>query len=96
VAATQGGHNEDGRTESIGVTKHASNLNALDPTLKYHWLELSERTEYVGTGRDIFRAEIPVLRIPTKGPKPPVHSRFGSGDGDPADTRPSPMKVALD
>jgi hypothetical protein len=71
VAATLGGHNEDGRTEPIGVTKHASNLNALDPTLKYHWMELSERTEYVGTGRDIFRAEIPVSRMPTKGPKPP-------------------------
>ena len=59
------------RAESIGHTKYASDLNALDPTLKDNRLELSERTEYAGTGRDIFRAEVPALRTPTKlGPKP--------------------------
>lgn len=42
--------------------------NSLDPTLRYDWLKASEDTEYKGSGRNIFRAEVDI-------PKPivPVH-----------------------
>jgi hypothetical protein len=53
--------------------RKARNLNVFDPKLRSDRLELSEDTEYEGTGRNIFRLEIPVLRTPTRPkPSPPV------------------------
>jgi hypothetical protein len=61
----------DGRAESS--TQKASNLKAFDPTLRSDRLKLSERTEYVGTGRNIFRMQVSVLRAPARpNPSPPV------------------------
>ena len=62
------GHNERGRADP-SVTNNASIPKALDPTLRGDWLELSEGTEYEGTGREIFRTEMP-RKPPRPGPKP--------------------------
>jgi hypothetical protein len=44
--------------------------SSLDPSLRYDWLKASEDTQYQGTGRNIFRAEVDI-------PKPivPVHKQ---------------------
>jgi hypothetical protein len=68
----------DGRTKS-SVTQNASNLKTFDPTLRSDRLELSEGTEYVGTGRNIFRKLVPVLRTPVRpNPSPPAPSTKSS------------------
>jgi hypothetical protein len=67
VQATVGDHGQGDRSES-STTKNA-NLNTFDPTLRSDRLALSEGAEYKGTGRNIFKMEIPVLRTPPR-PKP--------------------------
>jgi len=51
-------------------------LRSLDPTLRYDWLKASEDTEYKGTGRNIFRAEVeipkPIITPIKKNPDPVV------------------------
>jgi hypothetical protein len=50
-----------------GTGKKATTLtaeNSLDPTLRYDWLKASEDTKYQGAGRNIFRAEDPVIPKP--------------------------------
>jgi hypothetical protein len=64
---------------------------SLDPTLRYDWLDLSEKTKYEGSGRNIFlaQAEIPkpVARVSPDQPKaaqipqgppppPPINLKF--------------------
>ena len=64
-------------------------LRSLDPTLRYDWLKASEDTQYKGTGRNIFRAEVeipkpivpvqthPVAVIPQgPPPPPPINLKF--------------------
>jgi hypothetical protein len=57
-------------------------VRSLDPTLRYDWLKASEDTQYKGTGRNIFRAEVeipkPIVPVQThpapvvpQGPPPP-------------------------
>lgn len=41
-----------------------STESSLDPTLRYDWLKASEDTKYQGAGRNIFRAEDPVIPKP--------------------------------
>jgi hypothetical protein len=62
---TVGDQGQGDRSES-SATKNASNLNRFDPTLRSDRLALSEGAEYKGTGRNIFKMEIPVLRTPPK------------------------------
>jgi hypothetical protein len=69
MATTVGGYGQHGGTES-SVTKNAGNLNAFGPTLRSERLEFSEGIKYEGTGRKMFRIEIPALRTPPR-PKPP-------------------------
>ncbi len=45
-----------------GKKSGSAALRSLDPTLRYDWLKASEDTQYKGTGRNIFRAEV---EIPT-------------------------------
>jgi hypothetical protein len=74
---TVGDQGQGDRSES-SATKNASNLNRFDPTLRSDRLALSEGAEYKGTGRNIFKMEIPVLRTPPKtkalAPVPPKTS----------------------
>jgi len=48
---------------------------SLDPTLRYDLLRASEETEYKGSGRNIFQAQVdmpkPVARVRTDKPAPP-------------------------
>ena len=63
------GHEKSGATE-LNPKKNAISHNALDPSLRSEGLQLSEGVQYKGTGRNIFRAGIPPLRIlPAPGPK---------------------------
>jgi hypothetical protein len=67
-----------------GTGKKAAAVSAessLDPTLRYDWLKASEDTKYQGAGRNIFRADDPVIPNPLprfryrpvipQGPPPP-------------------------
>jgi hypothetical protein len=65
-----------------GKRSGSAPLRSLDPTLRYDWLKASEDTQYKGTGRNIFRAEVeiprPIVNVQThpapvipQGPPPP-------------------------
>jgi len=51
-------------------------VRSLDPTLRFDWLKASEDTQYKGTGRNIFRAEVeipkPIITPIKKHPDPIV------------------------
>jgi hypothetical protein len=55
-------------------TKKDTHSLSLDPTLRLDWLKLSEDTEYKGSGRNIFQAQIeppkPIAPAVTDHPKP--------------------------
>jgi hypothetical protein len=61
-----------GRNSRQKATRTTS--RSLDPTLRYDWLRASEDTQYKGTGRNIFQAQIdipkPIFRPNTDKPKP--------------------------
>src|SRR5579862_7361118 len=72
------------RTPAKGTgRKAASAPHSIDPSLRYDWLDLSEKTKYQGNGRNIFlaQAELPKpiapavvkheLPQPPPGPPPP-------------------------
>jgi len=54
--------------KSTSVATEAS----LDPTLRYDWLKASEDRKYEGAGRNIFRAEEPVIPKPVAKVQVPV------------------------
>ena len=70
--------------------KAASAPHSIDPSLRYDWLDLSEKTKYQGNGRNIFlaQAEIPkpiapavpkreVAQVPQgPPPPPPINLKF--------------------
>lgn len=74
-------------------------LRSLDPTLRYDWLKASEDTQYKGTGRNIFRAEVeipkpivPVQRQPDPVPQgppppPPINLKFFGFANKPGEPR---------
>ncbi|MGC2185500.1 MAG: hypothetical protein WA637_19695 [Terriglobales bacterium] len=79
-------------------------LRSLDPTLRYDWLKASEDTQYKGTGRNIFRAEVeipkpivpvqkqPVAVVPQgPPPPPPINLKFFGFANKPGE----PKKVFL-
>ena len=49
-----------GRTRGNGVKPAAAQSQSLDPSLRYDWLKGSENTEYKGSGRNIFLAQIEI------------------------------------
>ena len=61
---------------------------SLDPTLRYDWLKVSEDTKYTGSGRNIFRAEAPVI------PKvvAPIRPQVVANPGPPLPPPPPPME----
>ena len=87
VPATTAEHGQEAMTQSR-LPKDTSNLNTLDPTLNNRRLELSEGTQYEGTGRNIFRMETPMSRMPG-GPRPlsPVLSKSSSPPTSPPTMR---------
>jgi len=54
------------------VKKSATNLDAFDPMLKNERLQFSEGIRYEGTGRNIFKVEVPVSSRPHR--PEPTHS----------------------
>ncbi|MBZ5652066.1 MAG: hypothetical protein LAO18_16470 [Acidobacteriia bacterium] len=75
-------------------------LRSLDPTLRYDWLKASEDTQYKGTGRNIFRAEVeipkpivpvqkqPVAVVPQgPPPPPPINLKFFGFANKPGEPR---------
>lgn len=86
--------------------KVSSAPHSIDPTLRYDWLDVSEKTKYQGTGRNIFlaQAEIPkpvapavvdqkrVAQIPPgPPPPPPINLKFYGFASQPGE----PKKVFL-
>jgi len=63
-------------TGRAGKGKASAAPHSIDPTLRYDWLDLSEKTKYQGNGRNIFlaQAEIPkpITRVNTDQAKAPV------------------------
>lgn len=55
--------------------KSASAPHSIDPSLRYDWLDLSEKTKYQGNGRNIFLAQAempkPIAKVTTDRPKMP-------------------------
>ena len=94
--ALVGGHEKSGATE-LKPRKNTTSHNALDPSLRSEWLQLSEGIQYKGTGRNIFRAGVPTLRIlsgpgprllpavPPNKPSLTVRPRFFGFSSSPAD-----------
>jgi hypothetical protein len=74
----------------VNSRRVSSAPRSLDPTLRYDWLDLSEKTKYQGNGRNIFlsQAEIPkpiapaipdraVAQVPQgPPPPPPINLKF--------------------
>lgn len=70
--------------------KSASAPHSIDPSLRYDWLDLSEKTKYQGNGRNIFLAQAelpkpvasavvkqPVAQVPQgPPPPPPINLKF--------------------
>jgi len=81
-----------GRTKNRKVTATNAAPHSIDPTLRYDWLNASEKTKYEGNGRNIFmaQAEIPTplkngttdvanstpLTPPGPPPPPPINLKF--------------------
>ena len=64
-----------GRTRGNGVKPAAAQSQSLDPSLRYDWLKGSENTEYKGSGRNIFLAQIDIPKpkrvvVPMPAPAP--------------------------
>ena len=55
-----------------GKKSGSAAVRSLDPTLRYDWLKASEDTQYKGTGRNIFRAEVEIPRPIVPAQKQPV------------------------
>jgi hypothetical protein len=63
------------RARGAGAKRSDAETRSLDPTLRYDWLKASEDTEYKGSGRNIFRAEVVVSKpILPRAPKPVVNN----------------------
>ncbi len=82
VAAPVGAQRTVSTKARSGKKSGTAPLRSLDPTLRYDWLKASEDTQYKGTGRNIFRAEVeipkPIVPVQThvapvipQGPPPP-------------------------
>jgi hypothetical protein len=68
---------------NAAVKRPAGESHSLDPTLRFDWLKASEATEYKGSGRNIFEAQIfvpkpkiirpvpPPVVVPSGPPQPP-------------------------
>lgn len=58
-----------------GSSKATVAPHSIDPTLRFDWLDISEKTKYAGTGRNIFMAQAeipqPIKRANTDLPKQP-------------------------
>jgi hypothetical protein len=78
------------RTSRAGARKVSPAPHSLDPTLRYDWLDISEKNQYEGNGRNIFlaQAEIPKPVAPASPdqleaqipqgppPPPPINLKF--------------------
>ncbi len=60
------------RPATTAANKNASPANSIDPTLRLDFLKASEDIEYLGKGRNIFRAQ---AEAPVEIPKPVVDPR---------------------
>src|SRR5438445_13238085 len=54
-----------GRNLVKGGKRISAGPRSLDPILRYDWLNASEESKYEGKGRNIFRAEIDILKVST-------------------------------
>ncbi len=64
-----------GRKRGAAVKPAAVESQSLDPSLRYDWLKGSENTEYKGSGRNIFQAQIEIPKprrvvVPMPAPAP--------------------------
>jgi len=71
ASITRGEHRTSGDMDP-NVKKSATNLDAFDPMLKNERLQFSEGIRYEGTGRNIFKVEVPVSSRPHR--PEPTHS----------------------
>jgi hypothetical protein len=55
-------------------SKNEAGRRSLDPTLRYDWLKASEDTEYKGSGRNIFQAQLEIPQPQTNGTTDHPHS----------------------
>ncbi len=63
VVASPTGGRQTMAVRPRSAKKSGSAARSLDPTLRYDWLKASEDTQYKGTGRNIFRAEMEIPKI---------------------------------
>ena len=71
VPAAMVGHGDGSKTKA-SVRRNPRDLTAFDPRLRSDRLQLSEDSEYTGTGRNIFEIESPSVRTVThREPDPP-------------------------
>jgi hypothetical protein len=54
-------------TKNAPRSKKPVTARSLDPTLRYDWLKASEDTEYKGSGRNIFQAQVEIPKPQTNG-----------------------------
>jgi hypothetical protein len=76
---------------SGAVRRPAGESHSLDPTLRYDWLKASEDTEYKGSGRNIFEAQIFIPK-PKFRPAPPPPPVVQQGPVLPPPPPPIPLK----
>jgi hypothetical protein len=64
---------------------------SIDPTLRYEWLKASEETQYKGTGRNIFQAQVdiprPIAQVAQRTAPPPTPVPQGPPPPPPIDLK---------
>jgi hypothetical protein len=75
VTTTRGAPRLRATGRKTGSSKAGVVPHSIDPTLRFDWLDISEKTKYAGTGRNIFMAQAeipqPIRRVNTDAPKQP-------------------------
>src|SRR5262249_12256805 len=76
------------RTGRNARTKKPAGPRSLDPRLRYDWLKASEATEYKGSGRNIFQAQMEIPKPQSSGATD--HPRMAAARPPVVDNTPPP------